>query len=122
MTLAKRKTHLRLDYLTLGLLRYFKENGETETNYELIDILVETYAEHYAEINELDFEELKIEALELQEQAVRPQTTKTKEENRANALKALAKATVLTGKRKSKGVLDANIEDEVDDDFMSNFE
>lgn len=120
--MAKRKTHLRLDYLTLGLLRYFKENGETQTNYELIDILVETYAEHYAEINELDFEELKIEALELQEQAVRPQTTKTKEENRADALKSLAKATVLTGKRKPKGVLDANIEDEVDDDFMSNFE
>lgn len=115
--MARRKTHLTLEDLSLGYLRYLKENNVIETNYEIIDILIDAFMLNYADENDLNIKEIRKESLELQKQSLRPQTGRTRAENRKSALKAMAK--IKSNKKEEK----TNVLDEIagNDDWLKNF-
>ena len=114
--MARIRTNLTLEPLTLGILRYLIEVGDVDSLYEIIDILVETYAENYAEVNGVDFNELKHEAMELFTKSRRPQSTKSKEEQMKDARKSLEKMKI---KRRTNDSLGGKIIDttQLGDDF-----
>lgn len=89
--MSRDKSNITLDVLTLGILRYLRDEGETTTFYDLIDTLVYAYAENYAEENDLDFKELQKDAIRLYERSRRPKTKKGKREQKESAKKAVAK-------------------------------
>lgn len=89
--MPKTTTNLRLEVITIGYLRYLMQAGETTNIYDIIDVLVEQYVHHYAEINELDIDKIKEEAMLLYKTSRRPQSIKSKKEQELNARKAFAK-------------------------------
>ena len=117
MTLARRKTHLTLEDLSLGYLRYLKENNVIETNYEIIDILIDAFMLNYADENDININEIREESLELQKQSLRPQSSRTKAENKKAALKAMTKIKS-NNKEEKTNVLDDIAEN---DDWLKNF-
>ena len=116
--MARRKTHLTLEDLSLGYLRYLKENNVIETNYEIIDILIDAFMLNYADENDININEIREESLELQKQSLRPQSSRTKAENKKAALKAMTKIRSTNKKERT------NILDDVADnnDWLKNFE
>ena len=118
MILSRRKTHLTLEDLSLGYLRYLKENNVIETNYEIIDILIDAFMLNYADENDININEIREESLELQKQSLRPQSSRTKAENKKAALKAMTKIKSTNKKERT------NILDDVADnnDWLKNFE
>lgn len=116
--MARRKTHLTLEDLSLGYLRYLKENNVIETNYEIIDILIDAFMLNYADENDININEIREESLELQKQSLRPQSSRTKAENKKAALKAMTKIKSTNKKERT------NILDDVADnnDWLKNFE
>lgn len=116
--MSRRKTHLTLEDLSLGYLRYLKENNVIETNYEIIDILIDAFMLNYADENDININEIREESLELQKQSLRPQSSRTKAENKKAALKAMTKIKSTNKKERT------NILDDVADnnDWLKNFE
>lgn len=115
--MARRKTHLTLEDLSLGYLRYLKDNDVIETNYEIIDILLDAFMLNYADEEDLNIDEIRDQSLELQKQSLRPQTSRSKAENKKAALKSMAKLNV-TGKTEKTSVLDDIASN---DEWLSNF-
>lgn len=94
--MARTKTNLTLEPLTLGILHYLVDLGETDNLYAIIDELVAAYAEHYCEENGVDNESFKKKAIEMFHKKRRPQSTKSKEQQERDAKKSVKRMKIKT--------------------------
>ena len=113
--MSKTTTNLTLEVITVGYLRYLIDVGETRSLYSILDTLVLAYVEQYAEINDLDMDDITKDAIRLYENSRRPQSIKTEEEQKQMARRSLGK---LGGKSKNNGMFDEDVDiDSLADNF-----
>lgn len=106
------RTNINLEPMTIGMLHYMLEVGESDTMYELIDVLVNAFAEHYAEENEISFDELKEEAIARFQKSRRPLSQKSKLDQERSAKMAMGN---LRTRGKSNDILGGKVIKDVDE-------